>query len=199
MHPLEEILKRAIDEFAEAHRTECLAKLDKIDDLSLHESYVLGELGSREQWYPELLRLGAAALALAQDLSGDDWESNYIMQDAVDPAEPFFGIPMRGLELAAVRQFVYALPVVRARATEIVWSALNAHPSLRVRAYMRRLGRCYIAGFDAEVVMLCRSILDTALRDVAGDGPAGPTNLYGRIELLRDREQLSSDLVAAAP
>ena len=198
MEPLHQVLTRAVDQFKEERQRELSARLEKVDDLSIHERDVISELGPRENWYAELSALGASAFALAQDLSGDHWRSNYLMQDAVDPAEPFFGIPTRGFEIAAARQLIEALPRAQSRASAIVWSALDAQPSPRVRAYMRRLGRCYVFGFDAEVVILCRAILDVALRDVLGDEDSGPTNIYGRIELLRQREDLSPDLITAA-
>ena len=198
MADLRSTLQQRLAEFVEALDLEARGQLDRADDLSIHERDILSELGPEGNRHAELIRLGAAALQLAQNLNGADWRENYILQDAIDPADPYFGIPRRGLEVAAARQFVDGMAGVTSRAQEIVWLALNTQPSRRVTAYLSRLGRCYVAGFDAEVVILCRSVLDTALRDVVGDGCSGPTSMAGRIECLRERGDLSAECVSAA-
>jgi hypothetical protein len=195
---LREALRETLDRFRTSHEADSRSRLEDEESLSLNEQQVLADLGARDEWYEQLLGLGESAFRLAQDLTGTSWEANYVLQDAVDPANPYHGIPKRGLELAAAEQFIDTLPRTISRAEEIIWAALDAHPSPKVSAYMRRLGRCYLAGLDAEVVILCRAVLDTALRDVLGDKDTGPSSFYDRIELLRKRGALSEGAIAAS-
>ena len=37
------------------------------------------------------------------------------------------------------------------------------------QAFLRRVGRCFVWGFDPECVILCRGAIETALRDVIDD------------------------------
>jgi hypothetical protein len=42
---------------------------------------------------------------------------------------------------------------------------LPIKPSPETQAFLSRVARCYISGFDPECVILCRAVLDTAFRD----------------------------------
>lgn len=42
---------------------------------------------------------------------------------------------------------------------------LRIQPSSGTQAFLSRVARCYISGFDPECVILCRAVLDTAFRD----------------------------------
>lgn len=184
---LSEALESVADRMVERAR----GRLRSATGLSENERYVLSTLGMPHEHTEALLDIGAQALRLAQDLSGTDWEETYVMQDALDPAEPYCGIPRDGLELEAARQAIRSLPEVVSRSQEVVWQALNEQPPPRVSAYMRRLGRCYVAGFDAEVVILCRAVLDSALMDQVDDTPSAPRSMYERINALRTAGVLS--------
>lgn len=51
------------------------------------------------------------------------------------------------------------------RVMDLVRLLRDMQPSEVVRRYLRRISRCYVSGFFPEVVILCRSVLDSALRD----------------------------------
>ena len=191
-------LSEALESIAARTAAGAQDRLRSATGLSENERYVLSTLGMPHQQAEALLEIGGQALRLAQDLSGTDWEQTYVMQDALDPAEPYCGIPRDGLELEAARQAVRALPVVVSRTQQVVWQALNNHPSPIVSAYMRRLGRCYVAGFDPEVVILCRAVLDSALKELVDDTPSAPRTMDGRIKTLHAGGVLSASQVDIA-
>jgi hypothetical protein len=51
------------------------------------------------------------------------------------------------------------------RVLELLRIVLNTSPSEPTRQFLGRLARCYIWGFEAECVILCRAVLDTAFKD----------------------------------
>lgn len=55
------------------------------------------------------------------------------------------------------------------RVLELYELVSRTKPSNVTQSFLARLGRCYIWGFDAECVILCRAVLDTAFRDTVGD------------------------------
>ncbi len=55
------------------------------------------------------------------------------------------------------------------RCLELSELILDARPNERVLRYLSRLGRCYIEGFDAECVVLCRAVFENALREKFGE------------------------------
>ena len=172
-------------------------RLAAVTEFSLNERETLDQLGEPHEWPRRLLELGPKAFLLAQDLSAPEWHSSYIVQDAVDPAEPFCGIPRLGLELTIANHLVSSLHHRVARTQEIVWEAVIAELSPRVAGYLGRLGRCYVAGFDAEVVILCRSVLDVALRDALGDGVDAKMSMAGREKEAISRGLLTDEGAAA--
>lgn len=89
------------------------------------------------------------------------------------------------------------LSIARERFWELLQLVRDRRPTPCARAFLIRVGRCYLFGFDAECVVMCRAALDRELcaeiadNDVvtwwkaSGTGKAGkpaPLNLWGRIE-----------------
>lgn len=46
---------------------------------------------------------------------------------------------------------------------------LDNKPSEQTQKFLNRLTRCYVWGFDAECIILCRAVIDTAFRDRIDD------------------------------
>jgi hypothetical protein len=55
------------------------------------------------------------------------------------------------------------------RIVQLYRLVLQSSPSVSTRAFLSRLSRCYIFGFDCECVILCRSVIDTAFRKKVSD------------------------------
>jgi hypothetical protein len=51
------------------------------------------------------------------------------------------------------------------RCLELSRLVVAAQPNEAVMRFLRRLSRCYIAGFSAECVMLCRAVIENALSE----------------------------------
>lgn len=54
------------------------------------------------------------------------------------------------------------------RCLDLAKIVVAAQPNAVVLGFLRRLSRCYIAGFLPEAVMLCRSVLENAVKERVG-------------------------------
>jgi hypothetical protein len=68
-----------------------------------------------------------------------------------------------GIELAL--EIIPEITPAADRLFELFRMVLKTHPSEPTQKFLGRLARCYIWGFEAECVILCRAVLDTAFKD----------------------------------
>jgi len=61
------------------------------------------------------------------------------------------------------------LSTARARFFELLWLLKNRQPCDRAKAFLQRVARCYLFGFDAECVVMCRAVLDGEFGKVIDD------------------------------
>jgi hypothetical protein len=66
-------------------------------------------------------------------------------------------------ELELAWRFTDESDQMAGRCVQLAGLLLKQRPSERVLRFVRRLGRCYIAGFFPESIMICRSILENAI------------------------------------
>jgi len=71
---------------------------------------------------------------------------------------------------------------------------ISASPCPASQQFLRRVSRCYVAGFDTECVILCRSVLDTTFRERKPE----IFTLYKQIESVADDGDIPSDVREAA-
>jgi len=70
------------------------------------------------------------------------------------------------------------------RCTEIAQHVVRQRPPEPVLRYLRRLSRCYVAGFMPECVMISRAVLENALKNAFHrKGVPLPENAAGRSEM----------------
>jgi hypothetical protein len=91
------------------------------------------------------------------------------------------------------------------RCLELARLVVVAKPNESVMRFLRRLSRCYVAGFLPECVVLCRAVVENALierLDRRGDSlpynAQGPSTLAARIDEARMRQFLSEETAKAA-
>jgi hypothetical protein len=73
---------------------------------------------------------------------------------------------LRGwLELAIAQSFSLHTDEMSERCLALARIALPQRPGPAVNRYLQRLGRCYVAGFDPETVIVCRAVLENAVND----------------------------------
>ena len=71
------------------------------------------------------------------------------------------------------------------RCLEINSLVIKESPGEPVLKFIRRLTRCYIAGFDPETVILCRAVLESAVRDrYSREEKAFPQAAPGKSQML---------------
>lgn len=80
------------------------------------------------------------------------------------------------------------------RCLDLAKIVVTAQPNATVLGFLRRLSRCYIAGFLPECVMLCRSVLENAVKECIGTKHP----MRNRIATARQRGMLSSQASEAA-
>ena len=69
------------------------------------------------------------------------------------------------VELEIARSFALHTDEMAERCLEIARLALKISPGEAVLRFLTRLGRCYIAGFFPESVVMCRAVLENGLLD----------------------------------
>jgi len=90
------------------------------------------------------------------------------------------------------------------RIFDLAEMALQERPSDKAAAFLKRVARCYLFGFDAECLIMCRSVIDAELdREISGDDcikAFGYRNLdlNDRIEAARRLQRLSFELAQEA-
>lgn len=187
--PVSEILELALQEFEEEHRSFWVDRLPTSDFAPY-----LSEFGSPEECYEVLKGMGEDAFRLVKDLAGAGFEENYELQQAIETSPIYLGLPIVALQIRAAREFAEDLPSLAERASGIIELALEVRVSPAVSRYAGRLGRCYLAGFDSECVILCRSVLDAALKDVLTQEGVEGQNMKMRIDLAVERGLLDPTL-----
>lgn len=82
-------------------------------------------------------------------------------QDEDSPLRPVWD----SLVIAQAEDAICKIDDGASRMLNLYRLVLRNKPSETTQAFLSRLGRCYVWGFDSECVMLCRSIIDTAFKD----------------------------------
>jgi hypothetical protein len=105
----------------------------------------LTDAEAREPWEPAKSRWGEVVRTAESEGYSQHLAESVEIQIGNDSVNRLFDAPQRCLELA----------------THI----LVVQPAEPVRRYLSRLGRCYIAGFLPECVILCRAVLENAVNE----------------------------------
>lgn len=89
----------------------------------------------------------------------------------------------------------------------------NRNPSTHAKAFLRRVARCYLFGFDSECVVMCRAVLDSEFKvaiqksninkwwkttDKGKKGKCTPENLCARIKTASYLERIDADTASKA-
>jgi hypothetical protein len=69
------------------------------------------------------------------------------------------------IQLAVAHEFYGGLGAKADRCLALAKRVMADKPSIEVLKYVRLLTRCYVAGFGPECVILCRGVLENAVRD----------------------------------
>jgi len=110
------------------------------------------------------------------------------------------------------------LSSVRARFVDLLLLLKDRQPCDRARSFLQRVARCYLFGFDAECVVMCRAVLDREFEaEIPGDDVESwwawykttsrgekhrrknaQHNLWGRIHTARFTQRLTEEEFDAA-
>jgi hypothetical protein len=84
----------------------------------------------------------------------------------LDGDGPLLGTIQEQLQLQLAWQLSANTRQIAARCMEVAREVVSTRPSEPVLRYLRRLSRCYVAGFYPECIILCRAVLENALVEV---------------------------------
>jgi hypothetical protein len=113
--------------------------------------------------------LKASADLVFRDEEGEEWKPAASPWDAVvkiAEKQGFKAHLAQSVEICIADDAIARLEASAQRCLELANLILSREPSEPVRRYLARLGRCYIAGFLPECVILCRAVLENAVVDV---------------------------------
>jgi len=95
-------------------------------------------------------------------------------------------LALERLELSLADRYCIWPRSMAERALELVDMVMQQEATEPVAKYLRRLSRAYILGLDAEVVILCRAILENAVREwFRRRGHAPPEEMGQRLRFLQ--------------
>jgi hypothetical protein len=87
------------------------------------------------------------------------------------------------LQILLARRFYRGTDHMAERARQVIDHVTGHEPNEQIVRFLRRLARCYVAGFLPECVILCRAVLETSLNDTFDRfGEKRPYNLKQKIE-----------------
>jgi len=103
----------------------------------------------------------------------DDWDGPGLPAPDGLRCLPDAGEPLNYVcEWLFLNLFERAIPACEEgayRLLELSMLAIEAVPAEPTLDFLRRVSRCYVSGFEPECVILCRSVLDSAFREVFDD------------------------------
>ncbi len=101
-------------------------------------------------------------LAPGDAAGGVDWEATLLLMNDEQLGAPI----LEKIEIVLAERFAADTDRMASRCKDIARELVRAHPNDAVMKFMRRLSRCYVAGFLPECVMLSRAVLENAVNDV---------------------------------
>jgi len=69
------------------------------------------------------------------------------------------------LQIEVARRFVGSTTKMAERCLDLARLVMKERPGKTVLPFLRRLARCYVSGFHAECIMLCRAVVENAVVD----------------------------------
>lgn len=136
-------------------------------------------------------------LVLTQDSPDPrfDWQSTQAIIRALELSSEV----REKVEILLAWRFAGTTDQMAERCLELVAVFLSRRPSERVVRFMRRLGRCYIAGFFPEAIMVSRGVLENSVdeaiarRSIKTDG-----KMRSKLDALVENQALTEDTKAKA-
>lgn len=107
----------------------------------------------------------ATKCLLAADTSGRVGVSFELASTLAKPG-PFRDLVREKIQTEIAWEFATTTRAMSERCLELVSLLIRTQPDEQVCRFMNRLSRCYIFGFFPESVILCRSVLESAVREL---------------------------------
>ena len=137
------------------------SRKDEINWFLLHEKLDWDEVTSRARRFAEVLLSGVAVLGWFDDQD----ELDHLIQDQPEGDSEAAKIA-RLCEVEAVDQLLAEKAIAAMKNAETRFWEILRHVSVtrstspRGRAFLKRISLCYLFGFNAECIVMCRAVLD---------------------------------------
>jgi hypothetical protein len=151
---LDAAIEDAIDDFDALRVAHVLEQIDDDDETDIDRRASLDYLGE------ELHRMSETLLGTVSQLVAPDWAAaRAIIDNAANNAQV-----VEALQVSLARVYATQSSEMAARCLEITRNVLPALPGDLSLSYLRRLTRCYIAGFYPEAIILAGSVVEQELK-----------------------------------
>lgn len=113
---------------------------------------------------------------LTSSRGSDQWEFIRELVEDVGPTDPTY----EALELKIAEKFLPAVRDMASRCLHLIQLPLDHEPNPVVREFLKKVARCYIAGFVPECAVMCRAAMENGLKECFSRAdlplPATPEN-----------------------
>ncbi len=165
-----------VDEFRKTWGLDALAPPNGMEHLTWEFAKVCDQIAAR---------IVAATRTLERNHGNFDELLNYLRDNlGVDPEQDTFFAHLLEAHLAG--DLEDELDRMRLRALKLVRYLVDTR-SERVRAYLVRVGACFLRGLKTETVVMCGAVIDAALQEFLDDEEVRASIRCGRYVLLGHR------------
>jgi hypothetical protein len=121
-------------------------------------------------------------------------EDEYFTWDAalaLTEVEEVAQLMLERLQIDVAREYSTGTHTKADRCFDLTKFVLRTQPSEHVLRFLRRLARCYIAGFDSEAVVMCRAVLENSVRSAVAQRGIATQGVKTRIRKLQEEGVLT--------
>ena len=183
---LDEAIQRALDDF----------------DAGIRSGLTTTERG--EQAVKEADAYAAVLHALSENLTTADYD-DITAHATLIQSQQLTGPAMALLEVRLARGYVPAASHLYRRCFELLSCIVEVEPTERVRRFLHRVSRCFLLGLEPETIILCRSVLESAVEERLDDTrrkgvreAAHGASMKVKIDLLHGQGWITDDSRRAA-
>lgn len=90
--------------------------------------------------------------------------------DKINEAAQLADLLNEMFQCQVAHEAIHEIPPAAQRALQLLRFAAEARPSLLAQRYLARVARCFTWGYEAETLILCRSVLEQVLEETVPDG-----------------------------
>lgn len=123
-----------------------------------------------------------------------DWSAALQLTDI----PPIYHLMFERVQIDVAWEFATGTDAMAGRCMDLTKLVLKTRPPEHILRFLSRVSRCFIAGFEPETVVMCRAVLENAVKTAATKHNVGDARMKERLRALHDLGILSEQGRAAA-